>query len=151
MGHDELRDWGIEMRLLARIEDWIKWRMISVRLRILATLEAKTAKIGNFWTFCTVILLIVQSLHLHVKRRCISWITGQNVQKLLILAVLASSVASILNGKQCIYGNYIFRFLDLAVNRYFVCTLNQVEKHEKEALVQSLGLSVEKTLLPIFQ
>ena len=27
-------------------------------LRILATPEAKTAKISNFWTFCTVILLI---------------------------------------------------------------------------------------------
>ena len=23
MGHDEPKDWGIEMRLLARIEDWI--------------------------------------------------------------------------------------------------------------------------------
>ena len=34
-----------------------------VELRILATLEAKTAKISNFWTFCTVILLI-----LHVSK-----------------------------------------------------------------------------------
>ncbi len=58
--------------------------------RILATLEAKSDKISNFWTFCTVILLN------SVKGRCISWITVQNVQKLLILAVLASNVASIL-------------------------------------------------------
>ncbi len=77
-----------------------------LNLRILATLEAKNAKISNFWTFCTVILLILHvskihmtafwSMHLLVKRRCISWITGQNVQNLLILAVLAISVASIL-------------------------------------------------------
>ncbi len=84
-------------------------------LRILATLEAKTAKISNFWTFWPVIQLI----HLLLTSRCtpfcptvhrckkcsdirifetwsINRITVQNVQKLLILAVLASSVASIL-------------------------------------------------------
>ena len=55
----------------------------TTALRILATLEAETAKICNFWTFCTVILLI----------------TGQNIQKLLIFYVLASSVASILKVK----------------------------------------------------
>ena len=36
-------------------------------LRILATLEAKTAKISNIWTFCTVILLI-----LHVSKICMT-------------------------------------------------------------------------------
>ncbi len=59
--------------------------MKSNLLRILATLEAKTAKISNFWTFWPIIKL---------RHR----ITVQNVQKLLILAVLASSVASILKG-----------------------------------------------------
>ena len=53
-----------------------KWNV----LRILATLEAKTAKISNFWRFWPVIKKV----------------SLQNVQKLLIWAVLASSVASIL-------------------------------------------------------
>ncbi len=41
-------------------------------LRILATLEAKTAKISNFWTFCPVILLT-----LHVSKICTFYIYGQ--------------------------------------------------------------------------
>ncbi len=69
--------------------------------RILATLEATTAKMSNFWTFWPVI----QPIHLILTSRCtpfwkhdwsINRITAQNVQKLLIWAVLASSVASIL-------------------------------------------------------
>ncbi len=78
----------------------------DILLRILATLEAKRAQISNFWTFWSVIQLI----HLLLTSSCIdqkgviqifeTWsinrITVQNVQKLLILAVLASCVASIL-------------------------------------------------------
>ena len=57
-----------------------------VSLTILAIHELKTAKISSFWTFCRVILLILHS-----------WIIGQNVQKLLVRAVFASCIASILN------------------------------------------------------
>ncbi len=54
-------------------------------LRTLASYEAKTAKISNFWTFWSVIQLIN---HLIVGW-FISLIIGQNVQRLLIFAVFA--------------------------------------------------------------
>ncbi len=38
-------------------------------LRILATLEAKTPKISNFWTFCTVIMLLA-GLQARMSRSC---------------------------------------------------------------------------------
>ncbi len=68
-------------------------------LRILATLEAKTAKISNFWIFWPVIRIF--------ETWSINRITVQNVQKLLILAVLASSVASILKG----HGTSFWKFV----------------------------------------
>ncbi len=54
---------------------------IQDSLRILAMYEAKTAKNSNFWMFWLII----------------SWIRGQNVQKLQILLFFASYIASILN------------------------------------------------------
>ena len=74
-----------------------------LKLRILATLQAKTAQISNFWIFWPVIQLIHRlftsgqnGVCPMVKIWSIGWITGQIVRNLLILAVLASSVASIL-------------------------------------------------------
>ncbi len=49
----------------------------------------KNSTTQRFWTFWPVIQL--------VKWWSVSWITDQNVQKLLILAVFALSIASILN------------------------------------------------------
>ena len=56
--------------------------------RILASYEAKTAKISNLCTFWPVIQLINPLCRI-LKRWFISWITVQNVQKLQIFAVFA--------------------------------------------------------------
>ena len=84
--------------------------MLFFYFRILAMYEAKT---NTFWTFWPIIKLIKSSkiwciLFEHLwtvgqksicpifKRWFISWIIGKNVQKLLIGAVLATYIASIL-------------------------------------------------------
>ncbi len=74
----------------ARLQIGTLWHSAQnswILLRILAMYEAKTAKNSNFWMFWSITLLIF----------FISWIIGQNVQKLQILLFLASYIASILN------------------------------------------------------
>ena len=70
-------------------------------LRIPDSYDAKIAKICNFWTFWPVIKLINHLFKIYgslgkrafcriLNRGLISWITGQNVQRLLIFTILAS-------------------------------------------------------------
>ncbi len=79
-------------------------------LRILATLEAKTSKISNFWTFWPVIQLIQLLLTCGCTPFCPtkSHHTNPHLMCLtegVVWAVLASSVASILNACNCSYIN----------------------------------------------
>ncbi len=59
-----------------------------IDLRIPASYEVKIAKICNFWTFWPVIQLI-KMVYINLLIWIISWIIGQNVQRLLIFAVFA--------------------------------------------------------------
>ncbi len=56
----------------------IKHVYVDPILRILATLEAKTAQISDFWTLCTVILLILNVSKIRMTLHLLHlWTVGQ--------------------------------------------------------------------------